>query len=241
LATAIGVIPVRFGATRFPGKPLAPILGRPMVQWVYEGARAATLLSRVVIATDDERIAAAARVFGADVIMTSPDCASGTDRAAEVASASSCDFVINIQGDEPLVRGEMLDGLVRGLVESGAPMATLMARVESLELLDDPHIVKVIADGGGYALYFSRSPLPHGCSDYFYQHIGIYGYRRDFLLGYKDLPPSRLERAEKLEQLRALENGRRIRLIEIPRPTLSVDAPADIIKVEQFLMRDSHE
>jgi 3-deoxy-manno-octulosonate cytidylyltransferase (CMP-KDO synthetase) len=241
LATAIGVIPVRFGATRFPGKPLAPILGRPMVQWVYEGARASKLLSRVVIATDDERIAAAARVFGADVIMTSPDCASGTDRAAEVASASSCDFVINIQGDEPLVRGEMLDGLVRGLVESGAPMATLMARVESLELLDDPHIVKVIADGGGYALYFSRSPLPHGCSDYFYQHIGIYGYRRDFLLGYKDLPPSRLERAEKLEQLRALENGRRIRLIEIPRPTLSVDAPADIIKVEQFLMRDSHE
>jgi 3-deoxy-manno-octulosonate cytidylyltransferase (CMP-KDO synthetase) len=241
LATAIGVIPVRFGATRFPGKPLAPILGRPMVQWVYEGARASKLLSRVVIATDDERIAAAARVFGADVIMTSPDCASGTDRAAEVASASSCDFVINIQGDEPLVRGEMLDGLVRGLVESGAPMATLMARVESLELLDDPHIVKVIADGGGYALYFSRSPLPHGCSDYFYQHIGIYGYRRDFLLGYKDLPPSRLERAEKLEQLRALENGRRIRLIEIPRPTLSVDAPADIIKVEQFLKRRSHE
>ncbi len=241
MATTIGVIPVRFGATRFPGKPLAPILGRPMVQWVYEGARASKLLSRVVIATDDERIASAARGFGAEAVMTSPDCPSGTDRAAEVAASSSCDFVINIQGDEPLVRGEMLDGLVRGLEEGGAPMTTLMARVESLELLNDPHIVKVVADGGGYALYFSRSPLPHGCSDYFYQHIGIYGYRRDFLLGYKDLPQSRLERAEKLEQLRALESGRRIRLIEISRPTLSVDTPADIIKVEQYLVRHSHE
>ena len=241
MSIAIGVIPVRFGASRFPGKPLALILGRPMVQWVYEGARASKRLSRVIIATDDERIAAAARGFGAEAIMTSPECASGTDRAAEVAASSSSDFVINIQGDEPLVRGAMLDGLVLGLEESGAPMATLIARVESLELLNDPHIVKVVADGEGYALYFSRSPLPHGCSDYFYQHVGIYGYRRDFLLGYKDLPASRLEQAEKLEQLRALESGRRIRLIEIPCPTLSVDTPADIIKVEQYLARHSHE
>ncbi|MGD0781326.1 MAG: 3-deoxy-manno-octulosonate cytidylyltransferase [Candidatus Aminicenantales bacterium] len=241
MSTVLGVIPARFGSTRFPGKPLAPILGRPMVQWVYEGARASKLLSRVVIATDDGRIAAAARAFGADAVMTSPDCASGTDRAAEVAASSSCDFVINIQGDEPLVRGEMLDGLVRGLEESGAPMATLVARVERLELLNDPHIVKVVADGRGYALYFSRSALPHGCSDYFYQHIGIYGYGRDFLLGYKALSPSRLEKAERLEQLRALENGWRVRLIEIPRPTLSVDTPADIIKVEEFLVRHSHE
>ncbi len=241
MTTAIGVIPVRFGSTRFPGKPLAPILGRPMIQWVYEGARASKRLARIVIATDDERIAAAARGFGAEAVMTSPGCASGTDRAAEAAASSSCDFVINIQGDEPLVSGEMLDELVRGLEESGAPMATLVARVERLELLNDPHIVKVVADGGGYALYFSRSALPHGCSDYFYQHIGIYGYARDFLLGYKVLPPSRLEEAEKLEQLRALENGRRIRLIEIPSPTLSVDTPADIIKVEEFLVRHSHE
>jgi 3-deoxy-manno-octulosonate cytidylyltransferase (CMP-KDO synthetase) len=212
-----------------------------MVQWVYDGARASKLLSRIIIVTDDERIAAAARGFGAEAVMTSPDCASGTDRAAEVAAAAPCDFVINIQGDEPLIRGDMLDALVRGLEESGAPMASLMARVEKLELLSDPHIVKVVTDGGGSALYFSRSALPHGCFDYFYQHIGIYAYRRDFLLAYKDLPPSRLERAENLEQLRALENGRRIQMIEIPRPTLSVDTPADIIMVEQFLKRHSHE
>jgi 3-deoxy-manno-octulosonate cytidylyltransferase (CMP-KDO synthetase) len=241
LSVSIGVIPSRFGSTRFPGKPLAKILGRPMIQWVYEGARTSKLLSRIIIATDDERIAAAAREFGAEAVLTSPDCASGTDRAAEAAASVFCDFVVNIQGDEPLVGGGMLDGLVRGLEEGGAPMASLMARVDDLGLLGDPHIVKVVTDGQGRALYFSRSALPHGCSDYFYQHIGIYGYRRDFLLGYKDLPPSRLEQAEKLEQLRALENGWRIRMIEIPRPTLSVDAPADIIKVEQFLKRRSHE
>lgn len=241
MARAVGIIPVRYGSTRFPGKPLALILGRPMIQWVYEGARQAALLERVIIATDDERIAAAGRAFGAEIALTSPDCASGTDRVAEVAAGLACDFVLNIQGDEPLVRGDMLDNLVRGLAEGGAPMATLAARVEDLTLLDDPHVVKVVADAAGRALYFSRSALPHGCSDYFYQHIGIYGYRRDFLLGYKDLPPSRLERAEKLEQLRALEAGRPIRLVEIPRPTLSVDTPADIIKVERFLEKKPHE
>ncbi len=212
-----------------------------MVQWVYEGARESKLLARVIIATDDERILAAARAFGAEAAMTSAECASGTDRAAEIAAGLPCDFVINIQGDEPLIRGDMLDRIVRGLEESGAPMVSLMARVERLDLLADPRIVKVVTDAAGEALYFSRSALPHGCSDYFYQHIGIYGYRRDFLLGYKDLPGSRLERAEKLEQLRALENGRRIRMIEISRPTLSVDTPADIIKVERFLTRRLHD
>lgn len=212
-----------------------------MVQWVYEGARESKLLARVIIATDDERILAAARAFGAEAAMTSAECASGTDRAAEIAAGLPCDFVINIQGDEPLIRGDMLDRIVRGLEESGAPMVSLMARVERLDLLTDPRIVKVVTDAAGEALYFSRSALPHGCSDYFYQHIGIYGYRRDFLLGYKDLPGSRLERAEKLEQLRALENGRRIRMIEISRPTLSVDTPADIIKVERFLTRRLHD
>jgi 3-deoxy-manno-octulosonate cytidylyltransferase (CMP-KDO synthetase) len=241
LAVAIGVIPSRYGSTRFPGKPLALILGRPMIRWVYEGARKSKLLSRIIIATDDVRIAAAARGFGAEAVLTSPDCASGTDRAAEVAASLACDFVVNIQGDEPLVDGATLDGLVRALEDGGAPMASLMARVDDLALLHEPHIVKVVTDGTGQALYFSRSALPHGCSDNFYQHIGIYGYRRDFLLGYKDLPPSRLERDEKLEQLRALESGRRIRMIEIPRPTLSVDAPADIIKVEKFLKRSAHE
>jgi 3-deoxy-manno-octulosonate cytidylyltransferase (CMP-KDO synthetase) len=240
LSQAIGIIPVRFGSTRFPGKPLALILGRTMVQWVYEGSRESKLLERIIIATDDERIRTAARDFGAEAIMTSPECASGTDRVAEVAARLSADIIINIQGDEPLIRGEWLDRLVQDLETSGAPMASLMARVENLAALADPHIVKVVTDAAGQALYFSRSPLPHGCSDYFYQHIGIYGYRRDFLLGYNRLPGSRLERDEKLEQLRALESGHRIRMVEIPRPTLSVDTPADIIGVEKFLERRFH-
>jgi 3-deoxy-manno-octulosonate cytidylyltransferase (CMP-KDO synthetase) len=240
LASTVGIIPVRYGSVRFPGKPLALILGRPMVRWVYEGAREARLLDRILIATDDERIVEAARGFGAEAVMTSPECRSGTDRAAEAAARGDSEFVINIQGDEPLVRGAMLDSLVRALQESGAPMASLMARVHDPALIGDPHIVKVVVRADGDALYFSRSPLPHGHSDYFYQHIGIYGYRRDFLLGYRVLPRSRLEAAEKLEQLRALEGGHRIRMIEIASPTLSVDTPDDIIKVERFLERRSH-
>jgi 3-deoxy-manno-octulosonate cytidylyltransferase (CMP-KDO synthetase) len=212
-----------------------------MVRWVYEGAREAKTLDRIVVATDDERILAAVRSFGAEALMTSGACASGTDRVAEAASRADAAIVVNIQGDEPLLRGKMLDALVRGLEESGAPMASLMARVERLELMGDPHIVKVVVDGRGDALYFSRSPLPCGASDYFYQHIGIYAYRREFLLGYSGLPPSRLERAEKLEQLRALESGHRIRMVETDAPTLSVDAPEDIIKVERFLARRPHD
>ena len=234
---AIGVIPVRFGSTRFPGKPLALILGRPMVQWVFEGARQSRLIERIIVATDDERIRAAAQAFGAQAILTSTECASGTDRVAEVAAGISADWVINIQGDEPLLRGEMLDRLILGLEASGAPMASLMARISEIDFISDPHITKVIVDANSDALYFSRSPIPCGVSDYFYQHIGIYAYRRDFLLHLRDLPPSRLERAERLEQLRVLENGFRIRMVEISRPTLSVDTPADIIKVEQFLSR----
>lgn len=237
---AIGVIPVRYGATRFPGKPLVPILGRPMVQWVYEGARTATRLERIIIAADDERILAAAAAFGAEVMLTSPDCASGTDRVAEVAARTDAAIVVNIQGDEPLIRGGMLDGLVGALEEGGASMASLMSRETEPSLLADPNVVKVVVDHRGDALYFSRSPLPSGNPDYFYRHVGIYGYRRDLLLGYRDLPASRLEREERLEQLRALENGIRIRMVEIGSPTLSVDTPGDIIKVENFLMRRPH-
>ena len=238
---AVGIIPARYGSTRFPGKPLASILGKPMIRWVYEGARRSKRLSRIIIATDDARIFDTAREFGADVVMTSPDHASGTDRAAEVAARLDASVIVNIQGDEPLLDGTMLDGLVAAFDDPELPMGSLMAKVPDVGLIGDENIVKVVVDGRGNALMFSRSPLPCGASDFFYQHIGIYAYRKDFLLALKRLPPSRLEKIERLEQLRVLENGFRIRMIEIPRPTLSVDTPRDIIPVEEFLKARSHE
>ncbi|MDD8025206.1 MAG: 3-deoxy-manno-octulosonate cytidylyltransferase [Acidobacteriota bacterium] len=234
---AIGVIPVRFGSIRFPGKPLAPILGKPMVQWVYEGAARAVRLERVIVATDDKRIYEAARSFGAEAAMTSPDCASGTDRAAEVAARTDALVFVNIQGDEPLIEGDMLDSLVDAVESGGADMASLMIRESDPALLADPNAVKVVVNRRGDALYFSRSPLRSDVSDYFYRHIGIYAFRRDVLLGYGTLPASRLEKAERLEQLRALDNGLRVRMIETSRPTLSVDVPEDIIKAENHLRR----
>jgi 3-deoxy-manno-octulosonate cytidylyltransferase (CMP-KDO synthetase) len=234
---AVGVIPVRYGSTRFPGKPLAPILGQPMVQWVYEGAARAVRIERVIVATDDARIFEAARGFGAEAVMTSAGCASGTDRAAEAAARTDARVVVSIQGDEPLIEGDMLDPLVDAVEAGGADMASLMIRESDPALLADPNVVKVVVDRRGEALYFSRSPLRSDESDYFYRHIGIYAFRRDVLLGYRSLPASRLEKAERLEQLRALDNGLRIRMIETSRPTLSVDVPADIIKVENYLRR----
>jgi 3-deoxy-manno-octulosonate cytidylyltransferase (CMP-KDO synthetase) len=233
---AIGIIPVRYGATRFPGKPLAPILGKPMVQWVYEGASRAARLERVIIATDDERIMAVAHGFGAEAEMTSAACASGTDRVAEVAARTDADIIINIQGDEPLIEGSMLDPLVEA-VEAGAAMASLMICESDPALLADSNVVKVVTDRSGDALYFSRAPLRLDIHDNFYRHIGIYAFRRAVLLGFAGLPASSLEAAERLEQLRALTNGLRIRMVETSVATLSVDAPADIIKVENLLLR----
>jgi 3-deoxy-manno-octulosonate cytidylyltransferase (CMP-KDO synthetase) len=235
--SALGVIPVRYGSSRFPGKPLAPILGRPMVQWVWEGVSRAARLGRVVVATDDVRILEAARGFGAEAEMTSSSCASGTDRAAEVAARHDAAIIVNIQGDEPLITGDMLDPLVEAIEAGEADMASLMIRDSDPARLRDPNVVKVVVDIGGRALYFSRAPLRSDISDYFYRHIGIYAFRREVLLGYAALPPSRLEKAERLEQLRALDNGLRIRMIETSRPTLSVDAPGDIIGVENHLSR----
>jgi len=238
---AIGIIPARYGSTRFPGKPLASILGKPMIRWVWEGASRSRLLSRVIIATDDARIFDAAKAFGAEAMMTSPDHASGTDRAAEAAARLDGEVIINIQGDEPLLDGAMLDRLVEAFDDPALPMASLMARITDVSLIGDENIVKVVVDDRGRALMFSRSPLPRGAADFFYQHIGIYAYRKEFLLGFKALPASRLEKIERLEQLRVLESGGEIRMIEIPRPTLSVDTPRDIIPVEEFIKARSHE
>jgi len=242
LRKALAVIPVRYSASRFPGKPLALIAGKPMVQRVVEGVRSCRSLDRVIVATDDARIFETVRGFGAEAMMTSPHHASGTDRVAEIAAAFNHPIVINVQGDEPLVEGRMLEGLVEVLQDPDLPMASLMARVSELSLLFEPHRVKVTTDAAGYALYFSRAPIPHGADDFFFQHIGIYGYQRGFLLGFNALPPSRLERMERLEQLRVLESGFRIKMIEVERPTLSVDVPEDIMKVEKFLFeKRAHE
>ena len=230
---AVGIIPARYGSTRFPGKPLAMILGKPMLQWVYERACSAPSLSRVIIATDDERIVTASKAFGAEAIKTSVSIVSGTERAAEVAYDIDSQIIINIQGDEPLIKAEMIDSLVEAFQEDSLPMATLVLKTKDLYLHKDKNIVKVVIDEQGFALYFSRSPVPFQASDYFWKHIGIYGYQKTFLLQFSRLPASRLEKMEDLEQLRALENGFRIKVIETFDSTLSVDTPEDIIKVEK--------
>jgi len=234
---AAGVIPARYGSTRFPGKPLALIKGRPMIQWVYEGARSARFLERVIVATDDERIAAACRGFGAEAVITSPDLRSGTERVAEAAQIIDNNIIINIQGDEPLLSGGLVDRLVEALQEPAVRMASLMRRETDLALLADPNRVKVVVDNKGWALYFSRAGLPSGAADFFLQHVGIYAYRKDLLREFCAWPPSRLELQERLEQLRALENGVRIMMVETDHPALSVDSPQDIIEVERVLAR----
>ncbi len=212
-----------------------------MIQWVYERARKSTLLQTLIIATDDRRIVEACQEFGADVRLTSSRHISGTERVAEVAESLRSRYIINIQGDEPLVRPEMIDALITAMQDEETPVATLAIKIDDLSLIEDPNIVKVVSDNWGYALYFSRSPLPFQSSDYFYQHIGIYAYRRDFLLDMCRWPPSRLELEEKLEQLRILENGHRIKVVFTHFSTLSVDTPQDIIKVENCLKKEHHD
>jgi 3-deoxy-manno-octulosonate cytidylyltransferase (CMP-KDO synthetase) len=241
LREATGVIPARYGATRFPGKPLAKIAGKPLIQRVYEQARKAKHLQKLIIATDDERIYSASQGFGADVRMTSPDHRSGTERVAEVAKGLDSPIFINIQGDEPLLQGQMIDDLVLALQEDSVPMATLASPVKELDRIHDKNIVKVVSDKHGNALYFSRSPIPFQIGDYFTQHIGIYGYQREFLLKFHALPASRLEACEGLEQLRVLENGYRIKIILTHYQVLSVDTPQDIIAVENFMKKNKND
>ena len=236
---AAGVIPARYNSTRFPGKPLALIKGRPMIQWVYEAARGARLLERVVVATDDERIAAACRGFEAEAVMTSPSLGSGTERVADASYVIENNIIINIQGDEPLLSGGTIDSLVEVLQDPGVRMASVMRRETDPALLADPNRVKVVVDQDGWALSFSRFAPPSLDTDFFFLHVGIYGYRKDFLREFCAWPPSRLERQERLEQLRALENGVRIRMVETVHPALSVDSPQDIIEVEKYLDRTS--
>jgi 3-deoxy-manno-octulosonate cytidylyltransferase (CMP-KDO synthetase) len=234
----LGVIPARFASTRFPGKVLAQISSKSMLQHVWERASQARYLTRTIIATDDERILEEARRFGGVARLTRPDHLSGTDRAAEIASAENCDIVVNIQGDEPLLDPAAIDAAVLPLVhEPEIEMATLKKRIEDPREIDDPNVVKVVTDLRGDAIYFSRCPIPFvrdgGAAEH-WKHIGLYVYRRDFLLRYSDLPIGPLERAEKLEQLRALENGFRIRVIETEYESIGVDTPEDLERVNSL-------
>ena len=237
---ALGVIPVRFESRRFPGKPLAAIHGKAMIQWVFEQASQAKHLAKLVVATDDERILSKAQEFGAQACLTSPRHRSGTDRVAEVAEAHEFPIVINIQGDEPLLRSRDIDRLVETLQDPDVPLATLAHRNPDLSCQSDPNKVKVVMDIQRNALYFSRSPIPHASTEFFWEHIGIYGYQKDVLRRFCSWPPSPMERLERLEQLRVLENGYRIRVLDTEFSSLSVDTPEDIIKVEKMITKQSH-
>jgi 3-deoxy-manno-octulosonate cytidylyltransferase (CMP-KDO synthetase) len=240
--SAVGIIPARYASSRFPGKPLVPIAGVPMLQRVYEGARRAKRLRDVLVATDDERIAEACRGFGARALMTSSHHATGTDRLAEASLGLGDAIVVNVQGDEPLIEGFVIDAAVAALEETPeAPMATVVHRAEPADLAD-PNRVKVVLDRRGFALYFSRAPIPHlrdpGAAPPLWQHVGLYAYRREFLGRYVALPATPLERAEQLEQLRALEHGHRIRAAVVEGwRSVPVDVPADVARVEALLAR----
>jgi 3-deoxy-manno-octulosonate cytidylyltransferase (CMP-KDO synthetase) len=237
------IIPARYASTRFPGKPLADIGGKPMIQWVYERTRRCNSVARVIVATDDERIAAAVSAFGGEVEMTRADHPTGTDRLAEVAARIETTLVVNVQGDEPLIDPRMIDQAVEPMRRNpGVPMGTLKCRIATLEEYLNPNVVKVVTDRNDYALYFSRSPLPYP-RDFAgeldrefarleaFKHIGLYVYRRDFLLTYPRLSPTPLEQLEKLEQLRALEHGFRIKVAATEFSSVGVDTPEDLERV----------
>jgi 3-deoxy-manno-octulosonate cytidylyltransferase (CMP-KDO synthetase) len=238
-ARAAVVIPSRYGSTRFPGKPLAEIAGKPMIRWVWEAARRARLASRVVVATDDARIADAVRAFGGEVAMTSEACASGTDRVAEVAATLEEEVFLNLQGDEPLMSPAVVDAVIAPLLSDRAvEMTTAALPMDDMERFSDPMVVKVVADDRGDALYFSRAPIPHdreGRPVRWRKHLGIYGYRKDFLLRLASMPPSSLEAVEMLEQLRVLQAGYRIRVVDVAFDSVGVDTPEDLKKVEERL------
>jgi len=242
--TVIAVIPARWGSTRFPGKPLAVLGGEPMIAHVVRRAHAASTVSAVLVATDDERVAAAGAAAGAEVVMTGV-CASGTDRVAEaVLGRAGWDIVVNVQGDEPRIAPENIDALVGGMIAApGVGMATLCWPLPP-DRISDPNAVKVVRSVAHLALYFSRSPLPYPrnqevARELWLLHLGIYGFRREALAGYVNLPPSPLERAEGLEQLRALENGMPILVLDAPRPAWGVDTPDDLAEAERALLGES--
>jgi 3-deoxy-manno-octulosonate cytidylyltransferase (CMP-KDO synthetase) len=238
--SVVAVIPARYNSSRFPGKPLAPLLGKPMIQHVYERTRRASLISDVLVATDDERIGRAVEEFGGRVVMTSPDHLTGTDRVAEVALELDAEVVVNVQGDEPLISPQVIDQVVQTTLEDPSiQLATLAHRIEDSGDLENPDVVKVCVDEEGYALSFSRTGNVRDCeenkSGQLLRHIGIYVYRRPCLLSLAALKPTAQEWALGLEQLRPLEYGCRVKVVETEYVSLGVDRPQDLEKAERIL------
>jgi 3-deoxy-manno-octulosonate cytidylyltransferase (CMP-KDO synthetase) len=240
------LIPARYGSTRFPGKPLALLRGKPMIQHVYERTRLVRGLSCVLVATDDERIAEVVRAFGGDVVMTRADHPTGTDRLAEVAQQLSAEVLVNVQGDLPLFPPAMVEDAVTALTSvPTAVMSTVKTPIRNLEEWQNPNVVKVVTDREGIALYFSRSPIPfrrnlqspsqEQGAILGFRHIGLYVYRREFLFRFTRLPRTELEQSEQLEQLRALEWGYKITVSETERPTVEVDTPEDLRRAEETM------
>ena len=235
----VAVIPARFASTRLPGKALADIAGKPMIEHVYRRVTASPVVSRVIVATDDPRIARVVRNFGGEAQLTRDDHPSGTDRLAEVAHGLDCDVVINVQGDEPLIDPRSITQLVAPLTDKGIVMTTLCKKIETAEEFTNPNVVKVVLDRAGFAIYFSRAPIPYlrdprGGFAPRHRHIGIYAYRRSALLVLAGLEPTPLERTEMLEQLRALEHGIRIRAVETTYDSIGVDTPDDLDHVRRL-------
>ena len=243
----VGIVPARYASTRFPGKPLALIAGKPLIQHVVEQCQKAKSLSEVIVATDDTRIWEVAQNF-CRAEMTRPDHPSGSDRIAEVAGRCQCDAVVNIQGDEPLIDPKVIDAVAGALKQD--EMSTAATRIKSAGELDNPNVVKVVVNVAGRALYFSRRTIPYLreaaspegirgqlAAFAFLKHLGIYGYRRETLLRLVKFPVSPLEHAEKLEQLRALENGIPIAVMKVDYDSVGVDVPEDVKRVEKLLKR----
>lgn len=241
---AVGIIPARYGSTRFEGKLLADLCGKSIIQHTWENAKKSSSIEDLIIATDDKRIYNAAKGFGANVVYTSTAHKSGSDRLTEAVSSIDARIIVNIQADEPLLQPSMIDDVISPLLkDSSINMATLCHKISEPKEIFDPNVVKVVFDRNGFALYFSRSAIPYerqGSDDKlqaleYYKHIGIYAYMKDFLFTFKSLPQSKLERVEKLEQLRVLENGYRIKVVETRFDTVGIDTPEDLEKAVEII------
>ena len=243
-AEIIIVIPARYGSTRLPGKPLVPLAGTPMIQRVYERAKLSKLATRVIVATDDERIVKAVDGFGGEARMTRPDHRTGTERVAEVAAHMDGQVFVNVQGDEPLLNPEVVDAAIAALLEEPpASIATVATPIRLPADIMDPNVVKTVLDFDDNALYFSRAPIPWVRDSagkievQHLKHLGLYVFQRDALLEYPTLPQGTLEKIEQLEQLRWLENGWKIRVAEVEHDSVSVDVPEDVARVEKLLQK----
>ncbi len=235
----LGVIPSRYASTRLEGKPLKDICGHTMIEWVYKRAKLSNL-DEVVVATDDERIYKEVERFGGKAVLTSKEHENGTSRIAEVCTKyEEYDVIVNVQGDEPLIEPEMINSIIDSFKEdSTISMSTLKYKIDTMEEIENPNYVKVVTDKKGYALYFSRSVIPFPRKldiQNYYKHVGIYGYRRDFVIEYAKMEPTPLELSESLEQLRALENGYRIKVMETPYKIIGVDTQEELEKVREYI------